>query len=48
MCKHFYDHKCANVSDQWISLCENHYWPTYDPSCPDWEENPEDNWAKRE
>lgn len=48
MCKHCYDHKCADVSGQWISLCKKHHWPTYDPSCPDWEENPEDNWAKRE
>lgn len=48
MCKHCYDHKCRDMSQMTISLCKKHHWPTYDPSCPDWEENPEDNWAKRE
>jgi hypothetical protein len=48
MCKHCYDRRCRDLSGQWISLCEKHHWPTYDPSCPDWEENPEDNWAKCE
>lgn len=48
MCKHCYDHKCRDMSQMTISLCKKYHWPTYDPSCPDWEENPEDNWAKRE
>lgn len=48
MCKHCYDHRCRDVSGQWISLCKKHHWPTYDPACPDWEEKEEDNWAKRE
>lgn len=48
MCKHCYDYRCRDASGQWISLCKINHWPSYDPNCPDWEENPEDNWAKRE
>ena len=48
MCKHCYEHRCRDVSGQWISLCKKHHWPTYDPACPDWEEKGEDNRAKRE
>lgn len=48
MCKHCYEHRCRDLSGQWISLCKKHHWPTYDPACPDWEEKEEDNWAKRE
>jgi hypothetical protein len=37
------------MSVQWISLCEKHHWPTYDPKCPDWEEtDAEFNWAREE
>lgn len=49
MCKHCYDHKCRDLTGQWISLCEKHHWPTYDPECPDYEEtDAEFNWAREE
>ena len=50
MCKHCYDHKCRDMSQMTISLCEKHHWPTYDPNCPDWEEVDTDeyNWAREE
>lgn len=49
MCKYCYDHRCADMSGQCVSLCKKHHWPTYDPNCPDYEEtDAEFNWAREE
>lgn len=50
ICAHCKEHRCRDMYNVTVSLCDIYKWPSYDPECPDFVESTDDEhaWARRE